>query len=123
MIKQNWMILTLCLVFGLPFLAITDLFPFHRFGMFAQKPQQNNDIEIYHLEVKTGQKTWESLKTGNAYMDESYLPQLAQKCMHNSDFKKDFGAKIYASLKDKPDSVQVNISGSNTPRNFILFPL
>jgi len=123
MVKQNWMIIILCLAFGSPFLAITDLFPLHRFGMFAQMPESNNQIETYQIELKVFGKNWVPLKTGNTYMDESYLPFLAKKNIKHPESKKEFGKKIHLSLKEQPDSIKVTVSNGNKDNDFILFPL
>jgi hypothetical protein len=108
MVKNNWIIITLWLVFGLPFLAITDLFPLHRFGMFAQAPTQIKNSDTFEIQLKLHGDNWEKLKTGNAYMDESYLPLLAKKCFQNLIDKKEFGEKIHCSLKEKPDSIRIS---------------
>ena len=117
------MILLLCLVFGLPFLAITDLFPLHRFGMFVQIPDQHKYMDSLKIEVKVGDKNWERLKTGNSYMDESYLPLYAKKSLRNIEDRKSFGDKIHKSLKEKPDSIQVIYSNIGRAQNLRIYPL
>jgi hypothetical protein len=123
MVKNYWMILILCLVFGLPFMAITDLFPLHRFGMFAQKSSLKLNSETFEIEIKLKDKNWEKLKTGNSYMDESYLPLLAKKCILNVINKSEFGKKIHISLKEKPDSIRISqMNENNSQQTLSIYP-
>lgn len=120
---KNLYPLVLVVTFGLPFLAITDLFPLHRFGMFARIPETKGSIEFFEFQTKTKNGTWQKLKTGNDYMDQSYLPLLAERCFGSNDKQMVMGNKLAASLKDKPDSIRIAKSGlEKLSQHFTIFP-
>jgi hypothetical protein len=120
MVSKNLLIGILVLFFGLPFLAITDLFPFHRFGMFARIPSNENSLIQYHVETHQPDSVWKILQTGNEYMDKSYIPLLARKAIHDPAEQRQLAEKLLKNLKEKPDSIR--ISGSAGEKSILIFP-
>jgi hypothetical protein len=119
MVRKYGPVWILVFVFGLPFLVITDLFPFHRFGMFARIPSQPGEVVKYQFQQKTKGKNWEAVKVGNAYFDQNYLPMLAEKLVLFPEKAEVWGDKLYRSLSSKPDSIKI-ISSSNSENQVIL---
>ena len=116
-------ILALLMVFGIPFVMMTDLFPFHRYGMFARIPESKNEVFQYAIEVKENGKPWEKLKTGNEYIDKNYLPLLSFKSVSGNAQYADLGEKIWKSLGEKPDSIRIIKSVQHTEKQvFTIYP-
>lgn len=93
--------------FGLPFVLITDLFPLHRFGMFARLPDQKSTTSKCYLETKTGTSDWLILKTGNAYFDEGYLSKLGSEAIDDPSMAKNLAEKLKKTLYPVPDSLRM----------------
>jgi hypothetical protein len=98
------------LVFGLPFLFMTDLFPFHRFGMFARIPDKNKPDAIV-IRVKEGEN-WKELKSGSPNLDRGLLPSEAAACFSDKQKAEVFFSKIRASLRPAPDSMILEMNNS-----------
>lgn len=105
MVRQKLLIVLLCIAFGLPFLVLADLFPFHRFGMFASLPRQSSSYASLEIQWKVN-GAWKTLETGNAYFDQSYLPQKALQAFGNAGLEKSFIGKLKASMPLAFDSVR-----------------
>lgn len=117
--ERYWLLITL--FFGLPFLALSDLFPFHRFGMFATHPQSEQGWEKIELEsFKDG--TWKHIESGNAYMDFNYLPQMASRVLKNAEKETELGKKLALTLLPKPDSIRIKHTAGKTIFFRIIFP-
>lgn len=114
MVMKNFALILILLVFGLPFLVITDLFPLHRYGMFARIPENPAQVERYSFETKTLGSKWQKLQTGNPYFDDSYLPALAEKVYHLPADSEKWVMKLRSVPKEKPDSIRIlRISGKS----------
>lgn len=73
------------MAFGLPFLGIVDLFPLHRFGMFARIPESGSYADFRLVKFQNGQ--WQEIKFGNAYFDDSYGKIWASRAWNDSLFR------------------------------------
>jgi hypothetical protein len=122
MVIRNAALVVFLLVFGLPFLAITDLFPFHRFGMFARIPEKAQDVSQYVFEVKEPGKSWKKLEAGNPYFDYNYFPLLAEKGFQNPDLGQNLGSKLFSSLEEKPDSIRIFRTKENQGTFICIYP-
>jgi hypothetical protein len=98
------LVILLVLIFGIPFLLITDLFPLHRYGMFASISMQQGGIEKFQIQTKVA-GSWQPLSAGNAYLDQNYFPLQAELAFRNPSYRPELADKIRASLRTKPDSV------------------
>lgn len=105
MVKSRVIAALICLAFGLPFLLLADLFPLHRFGMFASLPKQAVSYSRFQMEVKVRGK-WTAFKTGNAYFDESYLSTLALEAWGNPEKEQLFRSRLAASTHVLYDSIR-----------------
>ena len=61
----------------LPFLTITDFYPFMRFGMFAEPIKSNNQLEIFYLGFKKADKV-KIVKTDFLGLSEGQFNYLAR---------------------------------------------
>lgn len=91
------------LIFGIPFLLLTDLFPFHRFGMFARIPAKNPAAEVRIL--LCGSDTAMLLETGSPCLDRGLLNQWAAAAFQDSSKADLLLEKLRPSLRPFPDSV------------------
>lgn len=101
-----WMII---FVFGLPFLGLVDLFPLHRFGMFARLPESGS-LPVFRL-VKFQNGQWQALTFGNAYFDDSYGKIWASRAWSDSLFRKKLTKVL--SAKIPADSLPLAIEKIN----------
>jgi hypothetical protein len=62
----------------IPFLLMTDLFPFMRFGMFAETIQSTPQKEKFSLEIRLPDGHHELLSDRQIGLDESHLNYLAR---------------------------------------------
>jgi hypothetical protein len=95
------------MVFGLPFLMLTDLFPFHRYGMFALIPEKSDKVEHFCFETRVSNQAWQKLQTGNLYFDNSYLPVLAEKGYRIPNETEKWILKLRSVPAEKPDSIRI----------------
>lgn len=102
---KNIGIFLFLIFFGIPFLAVSDLFPFHRFGMFAQLPVSSNSEFLGQIQIKKDGK-WQKAETGNAYLDKNYFPLWANRAMREPEFKKRLLAQFQKNGTAKADSIR-----------------
>lgn len=105
MVRQKLLIVLLCVAFGLPFLVLADLFPFHRFGMFASLPRQAASYSHLEIQWKTS-GNWKKMQTGNTYFDDLYIPQKALVAFGNPSLEKALVGKLKAAMPLAFDSVR-----------------
>ncbi|HRH33871.1 MAG TPA: hypothetical protein PKY12_02385 [Catalimonadaceae bacterium] len=96
----------LILFFGLPFLAVTDFFPLHRFGMFARLPLTPTEEYKSEIQVKKGNK-WQRFETGNAYVDQNYMSIWGNRSTHDLEFRKRLSAQIRKNGLAPSDSIRL----------------
>ena len=102
-----WFILFLVAWFGIPFLVITDLFPLHRYGMFARVALPASKPTLFSIETKTNPSPWKKLTIGNPYFDNSYLPTWAARTYHDTANAPFLVSGLRKSLGQKLDSVRI----------------
>jgi hypothetical protein len=120
---KNWYLVVIILFFGLPFLGLTDLFPLHRFGMFALVPTDQKKVESFEIQVKNPKENWKTLQTGNEYFDKNYFPVLASRSFYDKEKSIKLGLKINNTLIEKPDSIRIiSTSGSTLTQSSIIYP-
>lgn len=110
------------IAFGLPFLAITDLFPLHRFGMFARIPETPEKVEHFWFETRVSDKGWQKLQTGNPYFDHSYLPVLAEKGYRIPQEYEKWILKLRSVRSEKPDSIRIVRTSGKTVSLKSIYP-
>jgi len=91
------------LVFGIPFLLLTDLFPFHRYGMFARLPSKIQPEEV-RIRIKEG-SDWKEFQTGSPCLDRGILARLAEAGFSDQKEAQNLLDKIRPSLNPFPDSI------------------
>jgi hypothetical protein len=91
------------LVFGIPFLLLTDLFPFHRYGMFARIPNSKTGPEVRIL--LANRDTTLALETGSPCLDRGILARLAEAGFSDQKEAHNLLDKIRPSLNPFPDSI------------------
>jgi hypothetical protein len=69
----------------IPFMLISDLFPFMRFGMFAETIHTNAQTEIFQISVQKENGNVEPLSKRQRAMDESHLNYLVRKYYYDSN--------------------------------------
>ena len=110
------------LIFGIPFLLITDLFPLHRYGMFAGISSQSGESEKFHIEMKVA-GSWQTLSAGNEYLDNNYFPLQAEQAFRTPAYRPELAGKIRASLRTKPDSVFIiRKAGQSQDVHLLIYP-
>ena len=116
------LIILFVLVFGIPFLLITDLFPLHRYGMFAGVSRQPGKTEKFRIEMKVA-GSWQTLSAGNEYLDKNYFPLQAEQAFRNPAYRQELADKIRASLRTKPDSVLIiQEVGNSSDVQLLIYP-
>jgi hypothetical protein len=91
------------LIFGIPFLLLLDLFPFHRYGMFARIPAGKPAPEVRIMVAS--RDTLLELKTGSPYLDRGVMAKMATQAYGSKSKAADLLAKLRPSLHPFPDSV------------------
>jgi len=115
-------VIFLVLIFGLPFLLITDLFPLHRYGMFAALPSHETKTVKTEIHVHSD-RHWKKLVTGNEYLDAGYLPKEAELAFGKRNLEKTLGLKLVQALKNEPDSILIQRQKWNLkPEKRTIFP-
>lgn len=122
MVKAIAGTLFLFVLFGIPFLAMQDLFPLHRYGMFARSARlQGSLLRHYSIEVRHPARNWEPLQTGNPYFDAGYFPEWARRAAEKPEYRNGFARKIKLSFPTPPDSVRIRIrDGAGAGRLLVL---
>ncbi|MDB5258388.1 MAG: hypothetical protein JWM14_3083 [Chitinophagaceae bacterium] len=69
----------------IPFILMTDLFPFMRFGMFAETVQSTPQKEKFSLQIHLPNGRNESLSERQIGLDESHLNYLARTYFYNHE--------------------------------------
>jgi len=116
------LIVIFVLIFGIPFLLITDLFPLHRYGMFAGISKQKGEPEKFHLKMKVA-GSWQTLSAGNEYLDNNYFPLQAELAYRTPAYRTELADKIRASLRIKPDSVFIiRKAGQSEDIQLLIYP-
>ena len=111
------------IAFGLPFVLITDLFPLHRFGMFARMPNPNEEVQLYSIELKINPKPWQTLETDNPYFDKSYFYHLASDAFGEREKSESLADKLIQTLSPKPDSIRlVKQSMNASSKSSLIYP-
>ena len=111
------------IAFGLPFVLITDLFPLHRFGMFARMPNPDEEVQLYSIELKINPKPWQTLETGNPYFDKSYFYHLASDVFDEREKSESLAEKLIHTLSPKPDSIRlVKKSMNASSKSILIYP-
>lgn len=108
--KRRFLFLWLA-VFGVPFVLVAELFPMHRFGMFARRPNPGEGTTKAHLETKTDDEPWKKLETGNAYFDNGYFSTLAQQAANEEPKKAQLAQNLAHTLHPAPDSLRIVVTG------------
>ena len=98
-------ILLFIIAFGLPFLLIGDLFPLHRFGMFARTIPLEQQESDYFISYKMDSTGWTKLSTGNEYMDAEYFPIWAKNAFLDSKKANQLVLKLIQTMPSDPDSI------------------
>jgi hypothetical protein len=120
MIRQVFIPFFLILVFGIPFLLITDLFPLHRYGMFARIPVSAPESPVKILEYKDG--NWTELSSGSPYLDAGILPRKSLEAFGDTLQESQFRLALLSTFKKVPDSIALEKIESNTKIRRILYP-
>lgn len=116
------LVILFVLIFGVPFLLITDLFPLHRYGMFAGISRQPGVSEKFHIDLKVAGR-WQTLMAGNEYLDQNYFPLQAELAFRNLSYRPELADKIRASLRTKPDSVLIiRKAGKSDDVQLLIYP-
>jgi hypothetical protein len=76
---RNIIIISFLCMSIIPFMLLTDFFPFMRFGMFAETIQQTAQKEVFRIDIKKTDGTIESLSKRQQAMNDSRLNYLARK--------------------------------------------
>jgi len=71
--KRNIIILFFLVMSIIPFMLMNDLFPFMRFGMFAETIKQSPQKEFFMVSVIKKDGSIESLSKRQSAMDDSHL--------------------------------------------------
>jgi hypothetical protein len=85
-----------------PFLLMTDLFPFMRFGMFAETIQALPQKEVFNVEIIRPDGTKKSLSERQIGLDDSHLNYLARQYYYKQQLPF-FAEQLKASGLVKPD--------------------
>lgn len=110
------------LIFGIPFLLITDLFPLHRYGMFAGISRQPGEMKKFHIKMKVA-GSWQTLSAVNEYLDQNYFPLQAEQAFRTPAYSSELADKIRASLRTKPDSVLIiQEVGNSSDVQLLIYP-
>lgn len=91
------------LFFGIPFLLLTDFFPFHRYGMFARIPSKVPETEIRIMLISRDTTT--ELQTGSPCLDNGLLKKMAADAYKNPDMASGLIEKLRPSLQPFPDTI------------------
>lgn len=67
----------------IPFLLMTDLFPFMRFAMFAETVQNIPQQELFSIHIQTAENPSQSLAERQIGLDDSHLNYLARTYFYN----------------------------------------
>ncbi len=95
--------LFLPLVFGIPFLLLCDLFPFHRFGMFARLPSKAPEAETRIL--LADRDSLHVLQTGSPCLDRGLISTMAAAAFPDPAASELLIKKLQTALRPFPDSV------------------
>lgn len=76
--KRNIIIFCFLTLSFIPFLLLTDLFPFMRFGMFAETLKENPQKELFCIEIEKADGTLEKLSQRQNAMDDGHLNYLTR---------------------------------------------
>lgn len=90
-------------VFGIPFLLITDLFPLHRFGMFARIPGKKQGMNVEVIQFREGKKL--QVLTGNHCLDKGILASLSAAAWTVPQKAEELTGRLLPSLHPVPDSI------------------
>ncbi len=87
MSTQNRNIIIFCFLTlsFIPFLLLTDIFPFMRLGMFAEPVKENPQKELFSVEIEKADGTIESLSKRQETMDDSHLNYLTRKYYYQNN--------------------------------------
>jgi hypothetical protein len=80
---RQYITLFFLLMSFLPFLLMTDLFPFMRFAMFAETIKNTPQRETFAVQIVLPNGTSESLSTRQIGLDDSHLNYLARTYFYN----------------------------------------
>ena len=70
----------------IPFLLMTDLFPFMRFGMFAETIKNIPPQELFSVNVRQADGSIQALSERQIGLDDSHLNYLARTYFYNHQF-------------------------------------
>jgi hypothetical protein len=122
MVIKKLLYFCLPIVFGIPFLLMTDLFPLHRYGMFAGLARKKQPLSQYSIEIHLTGK-WTKLEAENEYLDKNYFPLVAERAFGHLESEASLASKINASQKIKPDSIRIRkISQQKPDSTRFVFP-
>jgi len=108
------------LFFGIPFVLLSDLFPFHRYGMFARIPKEAPKAEIQIL--LAGKDTIIELKTGSPCLDRGLLKKMARNALIDSIEAVKLLDKLRPALVPFPDSVFIELKKSSGWQRKTIYP-
>ena len=120
MFRQRLIPLFLVFVFGIPFLMLTDLFPLHRYGMFARIPVSAPESPVKILVYQNG--NWTELSSGSPYLDAGILPRKSLEAFGDSLKESQFRLALLSTFKKKPDSIALEKNQNNQKVRRILLP-
>ncbi|MCU0431161.1 MAG: hypothetical protein MUF42_14450 [Cytophagaceae bacterium] len=95
----------------LPFLFITDFYPFFRLGMFAETAKQSGPQEKFVLLMLT-KKNWQALPADSFKLSESTFHDLARNHIHRGECEKML-EKISALLPQASELKLIRIQPSS----------
>jgi hypothetical protein len=108
------------LFFGIPFVLLSDLFPFHRYGMFARVPKEAPKAEIQIL--LAGKDTIIELKTGSPCLDRGLLKKMARNALIDSIEAGKLLDKLRPALVPFPDSVFIELKKPSGWQRKTIYP-
>jgi hypothetical protein len=68
-----------------PFILITDIFPFLRFGMFAEPLDKSKQVEIFYIEYKDYQANWQRFNPEEYQMQDETFQYLARNYYYRKE--------------------------------------
>lgn len=83
--KQNIVIFSFLIMSFIPFMLLTDFFPFMRFGMFSETIKESSQTETFVIYILKEDGTKENLSKRQGAMDDSHLNYLSRMYYYNNN--------------------------------------
>ncbi|MFN3404939.1 MAG: hypothetical protein ACK40G_12640 [Cytophagaceae bacterium] len=96
---KNIAIVCFILLMTVPFILITDIFPFLRFGMFAESPNNNRPLELFISQYKSD-STFITFNSGSRGLDENKFNYLARNYYYRNE------GEFFLSRIDKLSAIE-----------------